>query len=494
MIDNSTDHQSAEAHLTTASAPQPHLQPTTLNISSIDGRYHQLTAELGPIVSEQALTSYRLNVEARWLRYQITHPQLSAHLPEPATIQNHSAIMACLDQLATENISTTNCAHIKSLEQTTRHDVKAVEYYLRHVLEQFNAPASYIALIHFGCTSEDINNLAYGMMLRDTRSILLRDMNSLLDQLNQLATHYAANPMLSRTHGQPASPTTMGKELAVFSHRLHRQMEQLKHQTIFGKWSGAVGNYNAHCVAWPELSWPDIAHEFVTSIKPLKHNPMVTQIEPHDALSEYCDTLKRFDAIAIDLCRDIWSYISLNYFSQKSTDSETGSSTMPHKINPIHFENAEGNFGIARSLATHFSDKLLISRLQRDLTDSTVMRSFGTMVAHHQVAIKNLLAGFTKITLNQQAMDDDLDQAWEVLGEPLQTIMRTHGITDSYEQLKALTRGKTITQARYQQLVNQLHGLSAASRTQLLELTPHNYLGLARELATQPFCTTAADI
>lgn len=460
--------------------------PELTNISSVDGRYHELTAELRTVVSEHALIGYRLKIEALWLRYQLTHPQLSARLPKPSTLQEGTAIMACLDELATQKISPTVSAHIKALEQTTRHDVKAVELYLSHRLHELGAPDDYIALIHFGCTSEDINNLAYGLMLHHTRQVLLDDMNTLILELQDLAERYAASPMLGRTHGQAASSTTMGKELAVYAHRLHRQYHHLKHQVIFGKWSGAVGNYNAHHVAWPEVDWPAIAHDFVTSIPPLQHNPVVTQIEPHDAFVEYCDILKRFDAIAIDLCRDVWSYISLGYFTQQVTATETGSSTMPHKVNPIHFENAEGNFGLARSLATHFSDKLLISRWQRDLTDSTVMRSFGTMVAYHHIAMAGIRSGLTKLNLNQPAMDRDLDGAWEILGEPVQTVMRAQGIKDSYEQLKALTRGKSISRASYIKMVHDLPGLTDEARRALQQLTPHNYLGLAKELALHP--------
>lgn len=465
--------------------------PELTHISSVDGRYHELTTELRAVVSEHALIGYRLKVEALWLRYQLTHPQLSVHLPQPSTLQEGTAIMACLDELATEKISPTVSAHIKSLEQTTRHDVKAVEHYLAHRLQELGAPDDYIALIHFGCTSEDINNLAYGLMLHDTRQVLLRDMRTLILELQNFAERYAASPMLSRTHGQAASSTTMGKELAVYAHRLHRQYQQLKHQVILGKWSGAVGNYNAHHVAWPAVDWPAIAHDFVTSIPPLQHNPVVTQIEPHDAFVEYCDILKRFDAIAIDLCRDVWGYISVGYFTQQVTAAETGSSTMPHKVNPIHFENAEGNFGLARSLATHFADKLLISRWQRDLSDSTVMRSFGTMVAYHHIAMAGVLSGLTKLSLNQAAMDRDLDQAWEILGEPLQTVMRAQGIKDSYDQLKALTRGKSISPASYMAMVRDLPGLSDEARANLKQLTPHNYLGLAQKLALHPLGSTS---
>lgn len=455
------------------------------HISSVDGRYASLTAELREIVSEQALMKYRLKIQALWLRYQLNHPELSACHPQTEKTKHNSAIMACLEELATENISPAIYAHIKHLEQTTRHDVKAVEYALRHILKQLDASDACLALIHFGCTSEDINNLAYGLMTQDARTIILRDMDLVIKHLSHLANQYRAQPMLSRTHGQPASPTTMGKEIAVFVHRLHRQRQHLKNQTIFGKWAGSVGNYNAHHLCWPQIHWPDIAEDFISSLG-LTHNPVVTQIEPHDSFSEYCDILRRFDAIAIDLCRDIWSYISIQYFHQKITPSETGSSVMPHKVNPIHFENAEGNFGIARSLANHFSDKLLISRWQRDLSDSTVMRAFGTMVGHHQIAMKNLLSGLEKISLNPQTTDQDLDSCWEVLTEPLQTMMRAHGIADSYEYIKELTRGKSLTEQSYKAIVHKIEGLPESAKARLLALRPRDYLGLAPHLSTTP--------
>lgn len=465
------------------------LNPLT-SVSCVDGRYHHLTRELSQFVSEAGLIGYRLKVEAMWLSYQLNHPDLSAHLPPPSTVKNHAGIISFLDTLTREKLSPEVALKIKTIEKTTGHDVKAVEYYLQNALAELGAPDAYLALIHFACTSEDINNLAYGLMLVDVRELLVSDMTRLVGYLQKLAREYASAAMLSRTHGQSASPTTMGKELAVFGHRLSRQIRHLKKQEILGKWAGAVGNYNAHLVAYPKVNWPKVAEEFIASLSPdspIKHTPVVTQIEPHDALAELCDTLRRFDSIAMDLCQDIWSYISINYFSQKLKASETGSSTMPHKVNPINFENAEGNLGLARTLASHFTEKLTISRWQRDLSDSTVLRSLGIMVAYHQIAMKNLLTGLDKLILNPAVMQRDLDGAWEVLSEAVQTALRAQGVKDSYEQLKELTRGKVITEEGYVAMVKGLRELDQDVKKRLLSMKPCDYIGLAPDLASKSF-------
>ncbi|MCY4380023.1 MAG: adenylosuccinate lyase [Proteobacteria bacterium] len=455
------------------------------SVSSVDGRYHKYTQELQELVSEKALFRYRLQVEAKWLLFQLDHPKLSSKLPKPETIKNHSQIIGLLNDLANDHIPSQAFYQIKAIEKTTNHDVKAVEYYLHQTLSQLDTPESILALIHFACTSEDINNLAYALMLRDVRHLICRDLSKLSNYLTQLTEQYCQSPMLARTHGQPASPTTMGKELAVFVHRFNRQINQLSKQQIFGKWAGAVGNYNAHHFVYPELCWPDIAKDFVESFDNIQHNPMVTQIESHDAMSEFCDTLRRFSSMAIGLCQDIWGYITLDYFKQKINNQEIGSSTMPHKVNPINFENAEGHFGLVRTLASHFSEKLLISRWQRDLSDSSVLRSFGTMIGFHQIAIHNLIIGLNKLELNQEAMDLDLNHSWEVLAEAVQTLLRSRGVDDAYEQLKKITRGQPFSQQLYLDLVSHLDDLRDEDKQKLRNLTPRTYLGLAQYLAEE---------
>jgi adenylosuccinate lyase len=375
---------------------------------------------------------------------------------------------------------------VKTWEKTTNHDVKAVEYALRDLLLEAKATPRDLAMIHFACTSEDINNLSYALMLRDTRDhILLPWMESVIEALTHMCETLASTPMLSRTHGQTASPTTMGKELAVFAHRLQRQRLQLLSARFDGKMSGAVGNYNAHIAAYPEIDWPVFAKEFIEGRLGLDHNPLTTQIENHDGFVEYCDVIRRFSTIAIDLCRDMWGYISVGYFKQTLKAGEVGSSTMPHKVNPIDFENAEGNFGLACSLASHFGDKLPISRWQRDLSDSTVLRSFGSLAGHFLLALKSLHKGLSKVTVDRGRLEKDLDDSYEVLGEAIQTLMRRRGIPDAYERLKAATRGQAVTSQSLKDLVDSIDELTAQDKLYLKELTPASYTGLASRLALE---------
>src|SRR5207342_696866 len=373
---------------------------------------------------------------------------------------------------------------VKEIERTTNHDVKAVEYYIKERLHDDAELAPALEFVHFGCTSEDINNLAYGLMLSEAReNVLLPALDKLIAALRERAQAHAALPMLSRTHGQTASPTTVGKEFANVAMRLKRQRAQLAAVSLAGKMNGAVGNYNAHVVAYPEVDWPALAQRFVESLG-LEFNAYTTQIEPHDGIAELCDAQRRANTIAIDLCRDIWGYISLGYFKQAVKAGEVGSSTMPHKVNPIDFENAEGNFGIANALFEHFAAKLPISRWQRDLTDSTVLRALGTAFGHALIGFDALSRGLGKLSVNPDRLQADLDAAWEVLAEAVQTVMRRHGLPNPYEQLKALTRGHGIDEASMRAFITGLE-LPADAKQRLLEMTPGSYTGLAGRLAKE---------
>ena len=375
-------------------------------------------------------------------------------------------------------------ARIKQIERTTNHDVKAVEYFIKERLQGEPSLAQALEFVHFACTSEDINNLAYALMLdRARREVLLPRLDEITGKLRQLAHAHAALPMLSRTHGQSASPTTVGKEIANVVARLQRQGEQLAAVAICGKVNGAVGNYNAHVASYPDVDWPAFARRFVESLG-IEFNAYTTQIEPHDYIAELCDAHKRIGTIAIDLCRDIWGYISLGYFKQAVVAGEVGSSTMPHKVNPIDFENAEGNFGIANALLEHFAAKLPVSRWQRDLTDSTVLRALGTAFGHALVGHDALLRGLGKLGANPDRLAVDLDASWEVLAEAVQTVMRRHGLPNPYEQLKALTRGQGINAASMREFIQSLD-LPEAERERLLAMAPGDYTGLAAELARQ---------
>jgi adenylosuccinate lyase len=446
-----------------------------LALSPLDGRYAGKCDLLRPIFSEYGLIKARVRVEVEWLLALAADPGI----PELAAIPPVAAHR--LRKLADE-FSTTDAARIKAIERTTNHDVKAVEYFLKERLREDPELAPAVEFVHFACTSEDINNLSYALMLAHARAaVLIPALDRVGEALRTLAHAHAGLPMLSRTHGQTASPTTVGKELANTLARLERQNQQLAQVPMLGKINGAVGNYNAHVSAYPDVDWPAFARRFVESLD-LTFNAYTTQIEPHDFIAELCDVQRRANTVLVDLCRDAWGYISLGYFKQHVRAGEVGSSTMPHKVNPIDFENAEGNFGIANALLGHFSEKLPISRWQRDLTDSTVLRALGTAFGHSLIAVESLLRGLGKLAVNPERLAEDLDAAWEVLAEPVQTVMRRHGLPNPYEQLKALTRGHGITEEAMREFIAGLD-LPADAKARLLALTPATYVGLAERLA-----------
>ena len=447
-----------------------------LALSPVDGRYAGKVDALRPIFSEYGLIRARVRVEVEWLLALAAEPGI-VELPA-FSAEAIARLRALADAFGPDD-----AARVKKIEATTNHDVKAVEYFIKEQLKDDKELGPALEFVHFACTSEDINNLSYALMLRDARhDVLLPAVDRLIEKLRALAHAHAPLPMLSRTHGQTASPTTVGKEFANVLARLLRQRRQLADVELLGKINGAVGNYNAHVVAYPEVDWPTFARGFVDSLG-LDFNPWTTQIEPHDTIAEICDVMRRIDTIAIDLCRDVWGYISLGYFKQAVKAGEVGSSTMPHKVNPIDFENAEGNFGIANALLTHFAEKLPISRWQRDLTDSTVLRALGTGFAHALIAFDALARGLDKLSVNRERLAADLDAAWEVLAEPVQTVMRRHGLPNPYEQLKALTRGHGIDAQAMQAFIETLQ-LPADAKQRLLALTPATYTGLAARLAT----------
>jgi len=444
-------------------------------LSSVDGRYASKTADLRPVCSEFGLIHRRAIVEIRWFQALANHdgiPELDALSQEAVDF---------LDQLV-RDFDETAANRVKQIESVTNHDVKAVEYYLKERFQELPELAKSAEFLHFACTSEDINNLSYALMLKDAQEDVMAGMFEQLDSaLATMATRYADQPMLSRTHGQTASPTTLGKEIANTLHRLRRQTGQMAFQPCLGKINGAVGNFNAHFSAYPDVEWPALAKRFVESLG-LQWNPYTTQIEPHDWMAELFQSLIRYHTILIDLCRDIWSYISIGYFSQKTVEGEVGSSTMPHKVNPIDFENAEGNLGVANALLDHLALKLPVSRWQRDLTDSTVLRVIGTAYGHSMVAMSSLLKGLSKLEVRADRLEEDLEASWEVLAEPIQTVMRRYGIENPYEQLKSLTRGKRITAADLETFIAGLEMPDEAIRL-LLELTPARYTGNAGQMA-----------
>jgi len=443
-------------------------------VGPVDGRYADKTAALRGLLSEYALIRQRHLIEVRWLQALAAEPGLP-ELPAFAA-SSQQFLQALLDQFGLADAEA-----IKAIERRTNHDVKAVEYHLKAQLAEHPPLAAATEFIHFACTSEDINNLAYALMLSETRSQLIQPfLQQLEQQLTSMAEEYAELPMLSRTHGQTASPTTLGKEIANVVQRLRRQRRTLQAVSICGKINGAVGNYNAHVIACPEINWLQLSQQFVQSLG-LDWNPYTTQIEPHDWIAEYADALCRINTVLIDLARDIWGYISLGYFRQQLVADEVGSSTMPHKVNPIDFENAEGNLGLANAMLGHLSAKLPISRWQRDLTDSTVLRSLGTAIGHCSIGWQSLHKGLGKLAVNQAAMNRDLQQSWEVLAEAVQTVMRRHGLPEPYEQLKHLTRGQGITEASLREFISMLD-LPDADKQRLLELTPSGYTGLAGQL------------
>lgn len=444
---------------------------TLTAISPIDGRYRDKVDALGNYFSEYALIRYRVIVEIRWLQQLASHEQIEEAPPIS------KAGNALLDSLI-ENFSEEDALRVKAIESETNHDVKAVEYFIKEKIADHPDLEKQVEFVHFACTSEDINNLAYALMLRDGRDlVLIPVMEKIIGQLGTLANEHADQPMLSRTHGQSASPTTVGKELANVVYRLKRQMQQFADSPVMGKINGAVGNYNAHLSAYPDIDWQANAQRFVEKLG-LVWNPYTTQIEPHDYIAEVFAALCRFNTILIDLDRDIWGYISLGYFKQKTVEGEVGSSTMPHKVNPIDFENSEGNLGIANAIMQHLAEKLPISRWQRDLTDSTVLRNIGVGFAHSLIAWHATLKGLGKLEVNAERLDQDLDHAWEVLAEPIQTVMRRYGIEKPYEKLKALTRGQTINAETLRDFIDTLD-IPRAERERLKQLRPHNYIGNA---------------
>ena len=440
-------------------------------VSPIDGRYGSKTAPLRGIFSEFGLIKRRVLVEVRWLQC------LAAHEGIPEVPSLSAAATGALNAIAAD-FSEADARRVKDIEATTNHDVKAVEYFIKERFADHEELRAVGEFVHFACTSEDINNLSHALMLRDgMREVLLPSMREIIDALVALAHQSAAAPMLSRTHGQTASPTTMGKEIANVVARLQRQVGQLEHMEYLGKINGAVGNYNAHLSAYPDIDWQANAEQFVTSLG-LQWNPYTTQIEPHDYMAELFDGLARFNTILMDFDRDVWGYISLGYFKQKTVAGEIGSSTMPHKVNPIDFENSEGNLGLANAVFQHLSAKLPISRWQRDLTDSTVLRNMGVGAAYSLIAYQSALKGIGKLELNETRLAQDLDNSWEVLAEPVQTVMRRYGIEKPYEKLKELTRGRDMDAAAIREFVARLE-LPEAARRELLELTPASYTGNA---------------
>jgi adenylosuccinate lyase len=449
---------------------------TTLTaLSPLDGRYRSKVAPLSEHFSEFALIRQRVRIEIAWLIALADEPGV-AEVP-PFAPQDRAA----LDEVAS-TFSPADAARVKAIERTTNHDVKAVEYWLKERLGARTELRPVLEFVHFACTSEDINNLAHGLALAHARrDVLLPAIRRIVDALRALAHAHAAQPMLARTHGQPATPTTLGKEMANVVARLDRAIASLSHVPVKGKLNGAVGNYNAHAIAYPEVDWERLAARTVAGLG-LELNPYTTQIEPHDYVAEYCDAVARLDTILIDLCRDVWGYIALGYFRQRTREGEVGSSTMPHKVNPIDFENAEGNLGVANALLRHFSDKLPISRWQRDLTDSTVLRNLGVALGHALLGWTSLAQGLDKLAIDAQRMAEDLEANWEVLAEAIQTVMRRHGLPEPYEQLKALTRGKGITRDSLRQFIAGL-ALPEDAKARLLALTPATYVGLAESLA-----------
>lgn len=450
---------------------------TLTALSPIDGRYASKVDSLRPYLSEFGLIHARVTVEVRWLQTLANHADIHEIQPfSAATNERLDAIVA--------NFSEADAMRIKDIERTTNHDVKAVEYFLKEKIADIDALKDAGEFIHFACTSEDINNLSHALMLKSGRDVLAQTMQKIIDEIAALAETHADQPMLSRTHGQTASPTTLGKEMANVAYRLHRQLKQFNNVELLGKINGAVGNYNAHLSAYPHIDWAKNAENFVTSLG-LTFNPYTTQIEPHDYIAELFDALRRYNTILIDFNRDVWTYISLGYFKQKLKDGEVGSSTMPHKVNPIDFENSEGNLGIANAMLAHLGEKLPISRMQRDLTDSTVLRNMGVGFAHSLIAFDACLKGIGKLELNANRLNEDLDLAQEVLAEPIQTVMRRYNVEKPYEKLKALTRGQAMTREMMVNFVNsdELAAVPEAERQRLADLTPATYTGNAAQQA-----------
>ncbi|OBU24595.1 adenylosuccinate lyase [Photobacterium aquimaris] len=443
-------------------------------VSPVDGRYGSKTSVLRSIFSEFGLLKYRTIVEIRWLQ-KLAATDAIVEVPAFSTEAN-----AFLDRIATE-FSEQDALRIKTIERTTNHDVKAVEYFLKEKVAELPELHAVNEFIHFACTSEDINNLSHALMLTEARtSVMLPEVRNVIDAIKALANEYRDMPMLTRTHGQPASPSTMGKEMANVAYRMERQYKQIENVEILGKINGAVGNYNAHLSAYPDIDWHQYSEEFVTSLG-ITFNPYTTQIEPHDYIAELFDGFARFNTILLDFDRDIWGYIALGHFKQKTIAGEIGSSTMPHKVNPIDFENSEGNLGLANAIFGHLAQKLPVSRWQRDLTDSTVLRNLGVGCGYAIIAYTSTLKGISKLELNQAALEAELDRNWEVLAEPVQTVMRRYGIEKPYEKLKELTRGKRVDGEGMRTFIDGLE-LPEHEKVRLKELTPANYIGDAVKL------------
>lgn len=450
------------------------MSQTLTSISPIDGRYSNKVDDLRPIFSEYGLIHFRVTVEVRWLQALAKQPQI-------AEVPNFSDSANQILNAIVSDFSTADAQRVKDIEKTTNHDVKAVEYFLKEKIAGNAELENVSEFIHFACTSEDINNLSYALMLKAGREVIVTQMNDCIAALKKVAFETANQPMLCRTHGQSATPSTMGKEFANVVARLSRQSQQFEKVELLGKINGAVGNYNAHSVAYPEINWAEFAQNFVESLG-LTFNPYTIQIEPHDYIAEYFQALSRFNTILLDFDRDVWGYISLGYFKQKTVAGEIGSSTMPHKVNPIDFENSEGNLGIANALFGFLSEKLPVSRWQRDLTDSTVLRNIGVGIAHTSIAIQAALKGISKLEINPQVIEADLDANWEVLAEPIQTVMRRYGIEKPYEKLKELTRGQRVTAEGMRAFIEKLE-IPDAAKAELLKLTPRSYTGYAEKLA-----------
>jgi len=443
-------------------------------VSPVDGRYGSKTKELRNIFSEFGLTKYRVTVEVRWLQKLAATLEINE---VPALSANATKI---LDDLVAD-FCPEDAAKIKDIEATTNHDVKAVEYFLKEKVAEHDELQAISEFIHFACTSEDINNLSHGLMLKEAREqVILPYCDKLIAELARMATEYKIIPMMARTHGQPASPTTMGKEMANVMKRMQRQRASIANVELLGKINGAVGNYNAHLSAYPEVNWHQFSEQFVTELG-LSWNPYTTQIEPHDYIAELFDAVARFNTILIDFDRDIWGYIALGHFKQKTIAGEIGSSTMPHKVNPIDFENSEGNLGLANAVFSHLATKLPVSRWQRDLTDSTVLRNLGVGVGYAIIAYQASLKGISKLQVNEQSLTDELNQNWELLAEPIQTVMRRYGIEKPYEKLKELTRGKKVNQQIIAEFVDKLE-LPDTAKKSLKAMTPASYIGQAVEL------------
>ncbi|MGD8526900.1 MAG: adenylosuccinate lyase [Thioalkalispiraceae bacterium] len=445
-------------------------------VSPIDGRYGNKTEALRPIFSEYGLIRHRVLVEVRWLQHLAADPGINE---VPAFSEHAQKILNDI----VESFSEEDAQRVKNIESTTNHDVKAVEYFLKEKIAGNDELEKISEFIHFACTSEDINNLSYALMLREARTqVVMPMLDEVIDAVRDMAHRYAEIPMLSHTHGQPASPSTVGKEMANFVYRFKRQREQIASVPMLGKINGAVGNYNAHLSAYPDIDWPAFAQSFIEERLGLSWNPYTIQIEPHDYVAEFFDALARFNTILVDFDRDIWSYISMGYFKQKTIKGEVGSSTMPHKVNPIDFENSEGNLGLANAIFDHLAAKLPISRLQRDLTDSTVLRNLGVGVAHSIIAYSSSLRGISKLEVNEQKTAEYLDNNWEVLAEPIQTVMRRYGIEQPYEKLKELTRGQRIDANGIREFVSKLD-IPEQAKQELMAMTPASYIGNAIEQA-----------